>query len=65
MAKRPTRRHGAADGSSSFGRRLSEVEELTEANRAELGVQFKRMAQLQAQIDEIQAAWKHLKAKKR
>lgn len=51
----PTRRSGGMHA-SQLEERLARVEELTAKLSHQLDLQFKRTAQLQAQVDEIRAA---------
>jgi hypothetical protein len=44
----------AGDAFDELKRRLSDVEELAHANRRELDLQFKRIADMQAQIDRLE-----------
>jgi predicted phage gp36 major capsid-like protein len=39
--------------SEEIARRLAEVEEIARANRRELELQFRRMAEIQAQLDHL------------
>ena len=47
------RRHTANRRAADFERRHAETEELARANRRELGLQFTRIAQIQAELDAL------------
>ena len=62
MAKRAAGRRKAGNGSSSPStRRLRALEAQVEENRRELDLQFRRIAQIQAELDTVKQAWTRMK----
>jgi hypothetical protein len=59
MAKRATRRSKTANGKSS--ERLRLIEQQLEDNRRDLDLQFRRIAQMQVELDNVKQAWVRMK----
>ena len=60
MAKRPPRRKRAAAPRVSANR-FRELERTVAQNQADLALQFRRIAQIQAELDGIKRAWTQMK----
>jgi hypothetical protein len=62
MSKRSAGRRKAGNGlSSASTARLRSVEAEVEQNRRDLDLQFRRIAQIQAELDTIKRAWLKMK----
>jgi predicted transposase YdaD len=65
MAKRAVGRRKAGTGSSSASARLRALEAQVEQNRRELELQFRRIAQMQGELDYVKQAWSRMKSQSR
>jgi predicted transposase YdaD len=61
MAKRAAGRRQAGTGSLSASTRLHALEVQVEENRRDLELQFRRIAQMQAELDFVKQAWAKVK----
>jgi hypothetical protein len=59
MAKRPARRRKASgDSSSGSSKRVRALEARVEENTSDLQLQFRRIAQIQAELDTLKQEWR-------